>query len=145
MHTFRRNFRPRITLNNLYTIFCKIIFARERIIFPIFFKILIQMKITKMKMRIKHKICSYFSGTASHKIDFTAFGLHSERPLAWELIVILFFIIFKDNLVSIPDTSSPTSSTPLRNLIDGNIMSPKFRRSNSENLAESPITSYRAK
>ena len=31
------------------------------------------------------KICVQFSDTVSHKIDFTALGLHKDQPLAWEL------------------------------------------------------------
>ena len=38
---------------------------------------------------IKEKICSPFSKTVSHKMDFSTYGLHWDHPPAWELSVII--------------------------------------------------------
>ena len=47
-----------------------------------FFKIFILIIGVKMKLRIK--ICGRFSDTASHKIDFTAYGFPRDHPPALE-------------------------------------------------------------
>ena len=49
-------------------------------------KIFISIIGVKMTLRIiKKNICSRFSDTVSHKIDFMAFDLNRDHPPAWEL------------------------------------------------------------
>ena len=38
----------------------------------------------EIEVKIK-KICSRFSATGSHQIDFTAYGFHKDHPPTWKL------------------------------------------------------------
>ena len=50
-----------------------------------FSKIFISIIYMKMKSYLILKKCRRFSKTASQKIDFTAYGLYTDYPTAWEL------------------------------------------------------------
>ena len=46
---------------------------------------------------INNIIFCWFSASASHKIDFSAYGLHRDYPPAWELII---FLVLSEGLSS---------------------------------------------
>ena len=63
----------------------------------LFFRILILMKSLKIILQYiedkNEKICSRFSDTVCHKIDFTAYGLNIDHPPALALNFLLIFSI----------------------------------------------------